>query len=259
MRNRYAALLLALCGSAPIAYSQEFQTGTPVAINAVAPAANFIDSLYVNQWLGLDAQGGISGKLIGLSETGEAQPRAAVEVALLNKGKLVASTVSEADGSFKFSKVAPGTYTFVAKSDFSFATLGLNIMPASSGSPSTFEVCAASLPSAKAQQIIRENWVPSSTASASGAYEADPLGKQRAFATSTKIRIKDGAISGRVSRAGLPISEQDFTGLVAHVFQANEASHRHQLPTMVLSRSTMSSRRLLPCRSRQGWNCSSWL
>ncbi len=31
----------------------------------------------------------------------------------------------------------------------------------------------------------------------------------------TKVRLKDGALSGRVSRAGLPLSEQDFTGLVA--------------------------------------------
>ncbi len=120
-----------------LAYSQEFPAGSPsVAVSAVAPAANFIDSLYVNQWLGLDAEGAISGKLIGLSETGEAQARPAVEVALVNNGQLVASTLSEADGSFKFTRLTPGTYTFIAKSDFTFATLGLNVMPATSGSPS---------------------------------------------------------------------------------------------------------------------------
>ena len=93
MRNRYAALLLALCGSAPIAFSQELPGAAQHSVSAVAPAVNFIDSLYVNQWLGLNAEGGITGKLVGLSETGEAQPRPAVEVALVQKGQVVSSAV----------------------------------------------------------------------------------------------------------------------------------------------------------------------
>ena len=79
------------------------------------------------------------------------------------------------------------------------------------------------MPAEQAQQIIRENWVPSPVASVSTVYDADPLGKQRDVSMTTKVLLKDGELSGRVSRAGLPLNEQDFTGLVAHVFQGTRS------------------------------------
>lgn len=219
IRTRFALLLLGLCGSMPIASAQESIGDLTKSVLAPAPVPAFIDSLYVNQWIALNSNGGISGKLVGLDSTGTAAPRPAVEVMLVQNGKPVTGTTTDADGGFTLQGLVPGTFTFVAKSDFTFAALGLNVLPASSGSPSSLNVCASTIPYGQAFQIISESWVPGSSMVVGSKFENDPLGSERGMVTTTKVNLQNGDLVGRVSRAGLPLNDQDLSGNVAHVFQ----------------------------------------
>ncbi len=219
IRTRFALLLLGLCGSVPHASAQELIGDLTKNVLAPAPAAAFIDSLYVNQWIALNANSGISGKLVGLDSNGNPAPRPAVEVAVVQNGKAVSSTLTDADGAFALQGLVPGTFTFVAKSEFTFATFGLNVLPASSGSPSSLNVCASTIPYGQAFQIISESWVPSNNVVVGSRFETDPLGANREVVTTTKVNLQNGDLVGNVSRAGLPLNEQDLSGNVAHVFQ----------------------------------------
>ena len=219
IRTRFALLLLGLCGSMPLASAQESIGDLTKSVLAPAPVPAFIDSLYVNQWIALNSNGGISGKLVGLDSTGTAAPRPAVEVVLVQNGKPVTGTTTDADGGFTLQGLVPGTFTFVAKSDFTFATFGLNVLPAASGSPSSLNVCASTIPYGQAFQIISESWVPGSNMVGGSKFESDPLGSDRGMVTTTKVNLQNGDLVGRVSRAGLPLNDQDLSGNVAHVFQ----------------------------------------
>jgi len=219
IRTRFALLLLGLCGSVPLASAQESIGDLTKGVLAPAPVPAFIDSLYVNQWIALNANGGISGKLVGLDTSGTAAPRPAVEVVLVQNGNAVASTMTDSSGAFVLQGLVPGTFTFVAKSDFTFATFGLNVLPTASGSPSSLNVCASTIPYGQAFQIISESWVPGNNTVVSSTFERDPLGSNRGMVTTTKVNLQNGDLVGKVSRAGLPLNEQDLSGNVAHVLQ----------------------------------------
>ena len=203
----------------PIASAQESIDAVTRNVVTPVPVPAFIDSLYVNQWVALNAGNGISGKLVGLSDTGAVAPRPAVQVSLIQNGKAVSNSVTDIDGAFSLQGLVPGTYTFVAKSDFTFATFGVNVLPASSGSPSSINACASTIPFGLAQQIISESWVPSTTVSKVAAFDKDPLGSNREVVTTTKVNLQNGDLVGKVSQAGLALSEQDLSGNVVHVLQ----------------------------------------
>ncbi len=220
IRTRFTLLLLGLCGSMPIASAQENVGDLTRNVVASSPAATFIDSLYVNQWVALNASNGISGKLVGLDDTGNTVARPAVEVSIIQNGKTVSSTITDFDGAFSLQGLVPGTFTFVAKSEFTFATFGLNILPSSSGSPSSINVCASTIPFGLAQQIISESWVPSTVVARGATFEKDPLGSNRDVVTTTKVNLQNGDLVGKVSRAGLSLTEQDLSGNIVHILQS---------------------------------------
>ncbi len=220
IRTRFTLLLLGLCGSMPLACAQENTINLTESVVAPSPTSAFIDSLYINQWVALNASNGISGKLVGLDDTGNTVARPAVEVSLIQSGKTITSATTDFDGSFSLQGLVPGTFTFVAKSEFTFATFGINILPSSSGSPTSINVCASTIPFGLAQQIISENWVPSTVVSKAAIFEKDPLGSQREVVTTTKVNLQNGDLVGKVSRAGLSLTEQDLSGNIVHILQA---------------------------------------
>ena len=221
---RTAVLVIGVCGhllvaTAQFALGQEF-VAEPT--HRIDPAAVYLNPLYVNQWVSLNANKGFHGKLISFGEAGMVLPRSAVEVTIAQKGKTVSRVITDADGMFQFKDIAVGSYSFVAQSDYCFATFGIHILPVGSGSPSSFEVCVSGLASATAKELIKDNWVPAESGAAE-VFHKDPLGDKRVVSTSPKVLLQNGDLFGQVSRPGLPISEQDLTGNVAHIFQGGRS------------------------------------
>ncbi|MDX1925228.1 MAG: carboxypeptidase-like regulatory domain-containing protein [Pirellulaceae bacterium] len=206
IRAQFAVLMLALCCS--VSVGQE----------TVEPEASYLNPLLINQWISLDANNSISGKLVALDEAGEAIPRPAVDVSLVQKGKTLSRAVTDADGTFSFSNIAAGSYSFVAQSEYSFAAFGIHVLPKDSGSPNSFEACVTAVSATAARELLSENWVPSES-EAPRFFEKDPLAGSRVVSTSSKVLLQDGGLVGQVSRAGVPLAEQDLTGNVAHIIK----------------------------------------
>ncbi len=219
-RARITVFVLGFCCSiSALALGQN-----PVAelTQRIDPAAAYLNPLQTNQWIGLNADRSISGKLVTFDGASEVLPRRAVAVSLVQRGKTISQVMTDADGEFQFKDIAPGIYNFVAASEYCFATYAIHVLPSGSGSPSSFEACAATIPSAQALELIKESWVPSESYNAKR-FDKDPLGEKRVVSTSSRVLLQNGDLHGQVSRPGLPISEQDLTGNVAHVFKAGQS------------------------------------
>jgi len=191
-------------------------------VQRIEPEANYLNPLQINQWVGLNGNKSITGKLVAFGEAGEVVPSVAVEVLLGQRGNTVSRAVTGTDGSFQFKEIAAGTYNFVAQSEYSFATFGIHVLPTGSGSPSYFEACVSSVSPDVARELFKDNWVPSES-DVSEVFEKDPLANMRMVSGSPKVRLQNGDLFGQVSRPGIAISEQDLTGNVAHIFKGGRS------------------------------------
>jgi hypothetical protein len=217
IRAQFAVLMLTLFCS--VSFGQE-PSAEPV--QRLEPEASYLNSLLVNQWISLDAENSISGKLVALDEAGEALPRPAVDVSLVQKGKAISRAVTDADGIFRFSNIEAGSYSFIAQSEYSFAAFGIHVLPKDSGSPNSFEACVSAVSATIARELIKENWVPSENQDPKF-FEKDPIAVSRVVSATSRVLLQDGQLVGQVSRLGVPLSEQDLTGNVAHIFKAGRS------------------------------------
>lgn len=215
-----AGLLVAASFATPSSVLGQDSVGE--LIERVQPEGTYLNSSQVNQWVSLNASKSITGKLVAFGEEGEILPRSAVEVSLVLSGKTVSRATTGSEGTFQFSNIAPGTYNFVAKSEYSFATFGIHVLPVGSGSPSSFEACASTVSSASVRQLLRDSWVPKES-DAPVVFEKDPLAGKRIISSSPKVLLQNGDLLGQVSLPGIAISEQDLTGNVAHIFKGGQS------------------------------------
>ncbi len=224
IQARLAACMLGLCGLSVPAMPQAFGQGPSARLTQqIDSAAVYLNPLQVNQWVGLDANNSITGKLVAIDAAGELSPRPAVDVSLVQKGKAIIRASTGADGAFHFTNIPAGTYSFVAQGEYTFATFGIHVLPAGSGSSSSFQAYASTTSSAKAIELIRENWVPVSQGGASPMFTKDPLGDKRIVSSSPKVLLQNGDLFGQVAPAGRQSSEQDLTGNVAYALQDGQS------------------------------------
>jgi hypothetical protein len=217
MRRTFIASLagLLLMGSASVA--QESLPSAPVVVETATTANDLLNQTFSTEWISLDPQGGVSGRVGALDVAGGWVPKPGVLASINVNGKVIAATSSDAEGNFYFPKVQPGTYGFTAKSDYSFAAFAIHVYPAGTPLPTTLQVAATRVPAAQARQIIRQNWVPGDYENYYRYQPLDPLGGNRQVAEGNKVRLVDGSLNGRVSRPGWSYGEQDLSGNVAHI------------------------------------------
>ena len=224
IQARLAACMLGLCGLSVPAMPQAFGQGPSARFTQqIDSAAVYLNPLHVNQWVGLDANNSISGKLVAIDAAGELSPRPAVDVSLVQKGKAITRASTDANGAFHFTNIPAGTYSFVAQGEYTFATFGIHVLPVGSGSSSSFQVYASTTSSGKAIELIRENWVPVSQGGAAPMFTKDPLGDKRIVNSSPKVLLQNGDLFGQVAPAGRQSSEQDLTGNVAYALQGGQS------------------------------------
>ena len=224
IKARIAVFILGFCGplimpTAQLAFGQDIAVEVTQRFDS---SEVFLNPLIVNQWVGLNANKSITGKLVAYDEAGELLPRSGVEVSLVQNGKAVSRGLTDTAGAFQFKEISVGTYNFVAQSEYSFATFGIHVLAVGSGSPTSFEVCVSTASSASAKELIKENWIPAES-EAPRVYEKDPQVGKRIVSTSPKVLLQNGDLLGQVSRPGLQISEQDLTGNVAHILKAGRS------------------------------------
>lgn len=218
--TKYCLMLVVLNATGISAPAQEAVSSVPISVSA----PDFINTLQQREWVSLNAQGLLEGKVTALTPTGELQSLADVTVALMVDGKQVAKATTDANGAFAFAGVAPGTYALVAKSESHFSTYALHVLASGKHLQSSMIVYAANMGEAKARELVNENWVREEGTSANyyRTHEVDPLADSRKFNDSPRVRLQNGNLVGRVSRPGWVYAEQDLSGNVAQVFQNGE-------------------------------------
>ena len=217
--SKYCLMLVVLHATGISAPAQEAVPTAPVILSA----PDFINTLQQREWVSLNANGELEGKVNALNTDGELQSLADVSVALMLDGKEIAKAITDKDGAFAFAGVAPGTYALVAKSENAFSTYALHVLATGASLQTSLTVYAANIGEAKTRELVEANWVPEESAqSYYRNHQEDPLAESRKFNDSHRIRLQNGNLVGRVSRPGWGYSEQDLSGTVAHVLKNGE-------------------------------------
>jgi Carboxypeptidase regulatory-like domain len=220
--SKYCLMLVVLHATGISAPAQEAVSSVPVPVSVSAP--DFINTLQQREWVSLNAQGVLEGKVNALSTDGELLSLADVTVALMVGGKEVAKATTDSNGAFALAGVAPGTYALVAKSDSVFSTYALHVLASGQHLQSSLAVYASNLGEAKTRELVGENWISEEGESTKyyRDHQEDPLAENRKFNDSHRIRLQNGNLVGRISRPGWVYADQDLSGNVAHVFRNGE-------------------------------------
>lgn len=218
--TKYCLTLVVLHATGVSAPAQEAVSSAPVSVSA----PEFINTLQQREWVSLNSEGILEGKVNGLNSAGELVTLADVNVALMLDGKEIAQAVTNKDGGFAFAGVQPGTYALVAKSSSAFSTYALHVLGTGEKLQTPLTVYAANIGEQKTRELVDASWVPEESASPNyyRNHQEDPLAGTRKFNDSHRIRLQNGNLVGRVSRPGWVYSDQDLSGTVAHVLKNGE-------------------------------------
>ncbi len=220
MKRPHAIPTLAFAACSMFSTISFAQESVPVPVAQSAPA-DYINTLQQREWVSLNSEGALSGKVNSFDANGDLTGRASATVVLALDGKQVFQTTSDSSGGFTFENVSPGTYALVVKSDDLFSTYALHVLKSGEHLQSTVSVYAAKLAPAQADKLISEVWVPTSENGQNyyRGYEEDPIAETRKFNDSYRVRLQGSQLVGRVSRPGWSFTEQDLSGTVAHVLK----------------------------------------
>ena len=185
---------------------------------------DLINTLQQREWVSLNADGALTGKVNAFGTDSELMGRSNVTVWLSLEGKQVAQTTTDSSGGFTFNKVEPGTYALVVKSDDVFSTYALHVLSNGEHLRSTLSIYAATLNPKRADELIAETWVPTENKSDNyyRSFQEDPIAATRKFNDSHRVRLQGNDLVGRVSRPGWSFAEQDLSGTVAQVLKAGK-------------------------------------
>lgn len=207
-----ACSVLGLCGAA----QELVPLGEPTE-----PHIDLINALQQREWVSLNADGALTGKVNAFGADGELTGSSGATVTLALEGKQVSQSTSDSSGGFTFDRVAPGTYALVVKSDEVFSTYALHVLESGEHLNSTLSIYAAKMNPKRADQLIAETWVPTADNSTNyyRSFQKDPIAETRKFNDSYRVRLQGSDLVGRVSRPGWSFTEQDLSGSVAQVLK----------------------------------------
>lgn len=189
---------------------------------AVEQSPEMINYLHQRQWVRLNEEGVVAGKLSVLTADGLTESRVGAQMMVTSGGKVVAETTTGTDGSFEFADLQPGTYALQTRGDYTLAALALHVLPSDSTHlTNDLEVYASVIAADRATELLAGDLVPAELESSGDTYyrfhTKDPLAGQREFNNSHRVVLRDGSLIGRVSRPGWTYAEQDLRGTVAQV------------------------------------------
>lgn len=189
----------------------------------VSAKVDLINPLFQHQWVRQDANGSIRGRVLLIEASNRLSGRIDNRVVLSRNGKTFYETRTGTDGVFEIKQLPPGTYGLQAISDYTYAAFAIHVLPASETHlPTSIDVYASSLGS-KMRQTLLSSTVPGDMQVGQDSFyrdfQTDPIAGQRQFIKGHQIALKNGALSGRVSRPGWSFSEQNLTGNVARILK----------------------------------------
>lgn len=196
-------------------------------LNAQQPASpDMINPLYQKQWVKLDSEGTLRGKVLLIESNGQLSGRIDNRVVLSRDGKIIYESKSGSGGIFEIKGVTPGTYALQAIGEYTFAANAIHVLPAQAAHlPDSIDVYTSTM-GPQIMQILRGTSVPMDLAVGQDKYyrdfTSDPLVAVRQFNAGHKVTLQNGTLVGRVSRPGWTFAEQDLSGCVARIYQAGK-------------------------------------
>lgn len=220
---RKLACLLFVAISCNISYAQELKSVVEQSIQA----SDHINFLHQREWVRLDNNGSIVGKLMVLDDAGQPEGRIGAKVLVSRDGKTIFETKTDIGGAFSLDGLKPGTYAIQCRGDYTFAAYALHVLPADATHlTSDLEVYASVIPEQVATSLLTGDLVPTELDAGSDTYyrdyQVDPIAAERKFNNSYKVVLRNGTLVGRVSRPGWTFAEQDLSGTVAQIVRDGE-------------------------------------
>jgi hypothetical protein len=134
------------------------------SINAQSSVAANGNKLTMNQWVHLNSDGNLHGRIVLTTEKGLATALGAVHVAIRDRDGQTTQFQTGTDGKFKFDSLKPGVYSLVAQSPNAFAVVALHVLAADKGYgygfPDFAEISMAKLATSTAQMAIARYMPP---------------------------------------------------------------------------------------------------
>ncbi len=202
-------------------FLEEAETLSPPKGSMAVSNAGALNNLFSNQWVQTNGTGALKGTVV--TPSGEdTLSVSGSRVILSQRGRLVASTISNSDGEFYIGNVAPGFYSIVAEADNSFAAFGLAVLGSDSGAhlPSSLELRVIRPKGESIKRIFGVDLSPMMVSGTiSGAFR-DPLAAKRVYAKSHRIlSSEDGKITGRLSKMGMESDLVDMSQMKAMILK----------------------------------------
>ena len=202
-------ILSLLCGIL-LTCTLQAQESVPFPVDAAgasAPSAPVAPSHQL-QWVNVDSNGGIRGKVVILTPGPEARPSA--RVAITSGESIVKETISGPDGYFTFSTIPTGVYGLQVLGEATYAAFALHVMPAANGPSELVEVCAVEMSTARAREILVKDMVPSFSSELTVSANL-----KRPVSGTHRVQLNNGSLSGRVSSA----MTSNMSGTVIKIFK----------------------------------------
>lgn len=208
-------------GSSGFALGQELAQPTALT-TATSTSEDYLNPLHQEEWVTLDSDGNFAGEYRQLSNL-ENIGRKSVNIALMQNGKALSRTSSDAEGKFRFEKVMPGTYALVARSDQSMAVYALHVLPKTGSTQldSSIVVYGSNASPATIDQILRSDLIPENS-TIYPILDRDPIGEARRFNSDSKVQLRGTELVGRISRAS-GLAHYDLTGNSVRVLRDGKA------------------------------------
>lgn len=225
MRRLFGLALACGLGFQSVSFAQEAATQeSPAAVEAVgAPVAeqlqapkSFTEKLHQMQWVQVDAQGRFSGSVVSLFRGGNSEKIPNAQVALIRNGKVVTSTTSDAEGSFDFNGILPGSYTIEGLSTAGTFSYALHVLPGQAAQGSHMKVYAVVPGGTSVTKYFARYIVPTSTPD-SVVYS---VAEQRFTQYNGQVKADDnGVLHGTLLLPGVPFASRDMSATEVIILQ----------------------------------------
>lgn len=180
-------------------------------VPTLTPTANSTQvqsSVYHSGWGFINDDGSLNGQVVTVKAAG-VQPQGNATVTVSRGLVVLATTRTDANGSFVLSGLTPGVYEIAAESADCYGIVSFEAVPSGRNDQNTaapvMEVYAASMRRAAVDEVLQSLWAPQDGIALDGAASHRPfeglVEPLRPASQSQRVAIRGGAVSGQVAFA----------------------------------------------------------
>ncbi len=169
-----------------------------------ANAAQAQSSVYHSGWGFIGNDGSLKGQVVTVGAAATVRPQGNTTVTLSRDLVVLATTRTDADGSFVLNGLSPGVYEIAAESSDCYGIVSFVAVPSGQGQQSAaapvMAVYATSMVRPAVDEVLQSLWAPQDGIVANRPFDGLPEPSQP-LAQSQRVAIRGGAVSGQIAFA----------------------------------------------------------